>query len=132
MRNFYKFAVIDGYIEKSPAEHVRKPRAYRDESRTLGLDRDELLLLLRTAQASSPMHGALIGLMGLLGLRVSEACSVKIEDSTMWTADAGCCTSLEKGRSLPPFRCLPRYWPSLRKLPRVGRRGCCCSEMGGR
>lgn len=80
VRNFYKFAHIDGYIEKSPAEHVRTLQIHRDESRTLGLDRDELLLLLRTARASSPMHGALIGLMGMLGLRVSEACGVTIED----------------------------------------------------
>lgn len=80
VRNFYRFAEIDGYVAKSPAEHLRTPRLYRDESRTLGLDREELLGLLRVAQESSPTHAGLIALMGLLGLRVSEACNVRIEN----------------------------------------------------
>lgn len=80
IKGFYSFAELDGYIEKSPATHLRMPRVYRDESRTLGLDRMELGSLIQTARASSPMDAALITLMGMLGLRVSEACNVKIED----------------------------------------------------
>nr|WP_277351852.1 tyrosine-type recombinase/integrase [Arthrobacter sp. SF27] len=80
VRCFYRFAEIDGYVEKSPAEHVRMPRAYRDESRSLGLDKDELLALFQRAQASSPAEAAMVALMGMLGLRVSEACGVNIED----------------------------------------------------
>ncbi|WP_284984309.1 tyrosine-type recombinase/integrase [Arthrobacter sp. efr-133-TYG-118] len=80
VRGFYSFAEIDGYIQKSPATHLRMPRVYRDESRTLGLDRMELGNLIQTARASHVMDAALVTLMGMLGLRVSEACSVKIED----------------------------------------------------
>ncbi|WNM72255.1 tyrosine integrase [Arthrobacter phage Gusanita] len=80
IRGFYTFAEIDGYIEKSPAAHLRMPRVYIDESRTLGLDRMELGGLIQTARASHVMDAALITLMGMLGLRVSEACSVRIED----------------------------------------------------
>lgn len=80
LRGFYAFAEVDGYIEKSPATHLRMPRVYRDESKTLGLDRMELGSLIQTARASHVMDAALITLMGMLGLRVSEACSVKIED----------------------------------------------------
>ena len=40
---FYRFAVIDGTIEHSPAEHVRRPKI-DTESATLGLDRMELRL----------------------------------------------------------------------------------------
>lgn len=80
VRGFYSFAEIDDYIDKSPATHLRMPRIYRDESRTLGLDRMELGSLIQTARASCPSDGALITLMGMLGLRVSEACNVMIED----------------------------------------------------
>lgn len=80
IRGFYAFAEIDGYIEKSPATHLRMPRVYRDESKTLGLDRMELGSLIQTARASHVMDAALVTLMGMLGLRVTEACSVKIED----------------------------------------------------
>jgi integrase/recombinase XerD len=80
VRGFYRYAEIDGYIEKSPAAHIRMPRVYRDESSTLGLDRMELGSLIQTARASHVMDAALITLMGMLGLRVSEACAVKIED----------------------------------------------------
>lgn len=81
IRSFYRFAVVDGYLEKSPAEHIRLPKLYRDETRTLGLDRTELGSIIATARASSPRDAALISLLGLLGLRVSEACAVQIEDT---------------------------------------------------
>ena len=81
LRGFYRLAAIDGYLERSPAEHLRLPKVYKDESTTLGLDRQELGAIVAAARASSPTDGALISLMGLLGLRVSEACSVRIEDT---------------------------------------------------
>lgn len=81
VRSFYRFAVIDGFLTASPAEHVRLPKLYRDETRTLGLDRVELGAIISTARASSPRDAALMSLLGLLGLRVSEACAVQIEDT---------------------------------------------------
>lgn len=80
IRGFYSFAEIDQYIDRSPAAHIRMPRVYQDESRTMGLDRMELGAVIQCARASSPSDAALISLMGMLGLRVSEACSVRIED----------------------------------------------------
>ena len=76
---FYRFMVIDGRLDKSPAEYVRRPRVSAD-SQALGLDRMQLGTLVAAARASGPTDGALITLLGLLGLRVSEACSVDIED----------------------------------------------------
>jgi len=80
VRGYYSFAEIDGYIDRSPAAHIRMPRVYQDESRTMGLDRMELGSVIQAARASSPSDSALIAMMGMLGLRVSEACAVKIED----------------------------------------------------
>ena len=75
---FYRFAVIDGYVAQSPAEHVRRPKI-DTESTTLGLDRMELGAFLAQAAAAGPVDHALACLLGLLGLRVSEACSINIE-----------------------------------------------------
>jgi len=75
---FYRFAVIDGYVAQSPAEHVRRPKI-DTESTTLGLDRMELGAFLAQAAAAGPVDHTLACLLGLLGLRVSEACSINIE-----------------------------------------------------
>jgi integrase/recombinase XerD len=80
IRCFYRIAEIDEIISKSPAEHVRLPKLFRDETNMLSLDRVELGGLIATARASTPHDAALITLMGMLGLRVSEACAVRIED----------------------------------------------------
>ena len=80
LKSFYRIAEIDDYVPRSPATHLRLPRVYRDETKTLGLDRTELSAILTVARASTPSDGALITMLGLLGLRVSEACNVRIQD----------------------------------------------------
>lgn len=75
---FYRFAVIDGLLAESPAEHIRRPKM-DTESTTLGLDRMELGTLMAQAAAAGPVDHALACLLGLLGLRVSEACRIDIE-----------------------------------------------------
>jgi hypothetical protein len=67
LKCFYRIAAADDYIAKSPAEHVRIPHAYRDESRLVLIDRAELSAMLMTARVSTPTDSALIVLMGLLG-----------------------------------------------------------------
>ncbi len=75
---FYRFAVIDGIIEHSPAEFVRRPKI-DTESTTLGLDRMELGAFIAQGAAGSAIDHALACLLGLLGPRVSEACGIDIE-----------------------------------------------------
>ena len=41
LAGFYRFAIIDGMLEHSPAGYVRRPRI-DTESTTIGLDRMEL------------------------------------------------------------------------------------------
>ena len=65
---FYKFAVIDGYLDRSPAQYVRRPRVPQ-ESQVLGLDRMHLGALVATARASSPDDAALITMLGRLDAR---------------------------------------------------------------
>jgi site-specific recombinase XerD len=75
---FYRFAHIDGRITSNPAQYVRRPKVHPAEGR--GLDRCELGRFLFTAERVDRQHAALAVLLGLNGLRVSEACETNIED----------------------------------------------------
>ena len=59
---FYRFAVIDGYLDRSPAEYVRRPHV-PEESQALALDRMQLGALVSAARASSPDDAALITML---------------------------------------------------------------------
>ncbi len=74
---YYRFAHIDGRIPSNPAQYVRRPKIHPSEAR--GLDRGELGAFLFTAERFDRAHAALAALLGLNGLRVSEACSTDIE-----------------------------------------------------
>ncbi len=77
---FYRTCVIDGVLARSPAEHVRRPPV-PNESPTLGLTHLQLEALLSAARTSANRYDfALVCLLGLLGLRIFEACGANIED----------------------------------------------------
>jgi site-specific recombinase XerD len=78
---FYRFAHIDGRFSSNPPQYVRRPTVQPSEGR--GLDRGELARLLFTAERFNHAHAALAVLLGLNGLRVSEACGANIEDMCM-------------------------------------------------
>ncbi len=65
-------------LEHSPAVHVRRPRLDY-ESHVTGLDRNELGALLVAAGLGAAVEHALISLLALNGLRVSEATGADIE-----------------------------------------------------
>ena len=75
---FYKYAVEEELIDHSPAAHVRRPRLDY-ESHAVALDRNELGALLVAAGLGPPAEHALISLLALNGLRVSEATGADIE-----------------------------------------------------
>jgi integrase/recombinase XerD len=75
---FYKYAVEEELLEHSPAAHVRRPRLDY-ESHATALDRNELGALLVAAGLGPPPEHALISLLALNGLRVSEATGADIE-----------------------------------------------------
>jgi Phage integrase, N-terminal SAM-like domain len=75
---FYKYAVEEELLEHSPAAHVRRPRVDY-ESHAVALDRNELGALLVAAGLGPPPEHALISLLALNGLRVSEATGADIE-----------------------------------------------------
>jgi len=76
---FYRYAVEEDLLDHSPAAHVRRPRLDY-ESHATGLDRNELGALLVAAGLGQPAEHALISLLALNGLRVSEATGANIEN----------------------------------------------------
>jgi integrase/recombinase XerD len=75
---FYRYAVEEELLGHSPAAHVRRPRLDY-ESHATGLDRNELGALLVAAGLGPTAEHALISLLALNGLRVSEATGADIE-----------------------------------------------------
>jgi len=75
---FYKYAVEEELLNHSPAAHVRRPRLDY-ESHATGLDRNEMGGLLVAAGLGPAAEHALISLLALNGLRVSEATGANIE-----------------------------------------------------
>ena len=75
---FYRYAVEEELLDHSPAVHVRRPRLDY-ESRATGLDRNEIGALLVAAGPGPAAGHALISLLAINGLRVSEAAGANIE-----------------------------------------------------
>ncbi|MEU0886250.1 hypothetical protein ABZ345_47420 [Lentzea sp. NPDC005914] len=77
---FYRTCVIDTVLEHSPADYVRRP-VVPNESPTLGLSHLQFEALLTAARESANRFDfALVAMLGLLGLRVFEACATDISD----------------------------------------------------
>lgn len=76
----YRYAELDGVINRNPALYIRIPKIRRKKV-TPSLSMVELMLFIRTAERSDvPTDAALAHLLGGLGLRVSEAIGINIED----------------------------------------------------
>jgi integrase len=77
---FYRTCVIDGVLDHSPAEHVRRP-IVPSESPTLGLTHLQFEAMLTAARESPNTNDfALVAMLGLLGLRIFEATGADIAD----------------------------------------------------
>jgi site-specific recombinase XerD len=79
LASFYRYCHVEGVLRRNPAANVRRPKVDH-ESHTLGLDRNELGALLVQAGLGTPRDHALIALLALNGLRISEALNADVED----------------------------------------------------
>ena len=73
-----RYALEEGLLERSPAVHVRRPRLDY-ESNATGLDRNEVGAMLVAPGLAGTREHALISLLALNGLRVTEAIGADIE-----------------------------------------------------
>lgn len=79
MAGFYKYAALDDLILKDPAVAVDRPRVRREEQHRPFLNTLEFSALLRAARRAGPTEHALVALLGLSGLRISEACGLDVD-----------------------------------------------------
>jgi site-specific recombinase XerD len=79
LASFYRYCHVEGLLRRNPAANVRRPKVDH-ESRTLGLDRNELGALLVQAGLGTPRDHALVTLLALNGLRISEALNADVAD----------------------------------------------------
>src|ERR1700749_4625760 len=112
---FYRYAVEEELLGRSPAAHVRRPRLDY-ESHAVGLDRNELGALLVAAGLGAAVEHALISLLARNGLRVSEAPGADIEHLGLERGHRTLVITRKAARS-SPFRwpLAPRgrsTWPS--------------------
>ncbi|QMU22086.1 tyrosine-type recombinase/integrase [Gordonia rubripertincta] len=80
LSQFFELALDDDLVRKNPCRLVRRPRAMPDADERIALTRDEMQRLTAASAASGPADHALIVLMGMCGLRVSEACGLDVTD----------------------------------------------------
>jgi site-specific recombinase XerD len=77
---FYRTCVLDGVLAVSPADHVRRPNV-PPESPTLGPTHLQFEAMLTAGKTSANANDfALVAMLGLLGLRIFEACGANVED----------------------------------------------------
>jgi hypothetical protein len=77
--SFYRYCHLEGFLARNPAANVHRPKVDA-ESRTLGLDRNGLAALPVQAGPGSPRDHALISLLAINGLRISETLGADIDD----------------------------------------------------
>jgi site-specific recombinase XerD len=108
---FYRYAVEEELLDHSPAAHVRRPRLDYDSHAT-ALDRNELGALLVAAGLGSAQEHALMSLLALNGLRISEALGA---DISAMGSERGhrTLTVLRKGGKIVTIPLAPRTARSL-------------------
>jgi len=77
---FYRWCVLEQHLLTNPAVHVRRPEVDPDASTTLGLSAEQARALLAGAAAHSPRMLALVALLLVDGLRISEALGLDVND----------------------------------------------------
>jgi hypothetical protein len=99
----YELAVDEQLRETTPMRGICRPNAGNEDAR-LGLDARSAERLLEHAQErSDPVEGALVVLLLLRGLRISEALSLRAGDITLRETGAEL-RILRKGRTAPHVR----------------------------
>jgi integrase/recombinase XerD len=78
----YKWAHEEEMIQRNPAARVRRPKHDRDEQRRTVLNSMQFSVLLHAARAHSPRAHCLVALLGMIGLRISEACGLDVTSVT--------------------------------------------------
>ncbi len=80
IRSFYKFLILEKYIEKSPTEFVDLPKIRKTLPNVLSIEEVDKLLDITLKDNFSYRNKAMLELLYATGLRVSELVNLKIEN----------------------------------------------------
>jgi len=95
IRHFFRFALMEGYVEDDPAVTIESPKFRQSLPEFLSVDEvDRLLRQPDTKDTVGMRDRAMIELMYSCGLRVSELCGLRVSDLQ---AEAGCLRCIGKG-----------------------------------
>jgi len=95
IRHFFRFALLEGYIQDDPAATIESPRFRQSLPEFLSLEEVDRLLAQPDLKAVVGIRDrAMIELMYSCGLRVSELCGLRLADLQ---AEAGCLRCVGKG-----------------------------------
>ncbi|HXQ25749.1 MAG TPA: site-specific tyrosine recombinase XerD [Candidatus Acidoferrales bacterium] len=95
VRNFFRFALIEGYIDDDPAATIESPKFRQSLPDFLSLEEvDRLLRQPDTKSTLGLRDRAMIELLYSCGLRVSELCGLSVSDLE---TEAGCLRCIGKG-----------------------------------
>lgn len=86
VRGLYRYAAREDIITKDPAVDLDMPTVDRAKQRRTVLSPIEFAMLLKAAERHGPDAHALVCLLGMMGLRIGELCSLNVEHLTI---DAG-------------------------------------------
>lgn len=101
-RGFYRFLVVEGRLDVSPADDLRAPRAWKSLPRHLSVEEvDRLLVQPDVATARGLRDRALIEVLYATGLRVSELISLRPGDVNLQASYLTCTGKGGKQRIVP-------------------------------
>jgi len=101
-RGFYRFLVVDGRLEASPADDLRPPRSWKVLPRCLSVDEvDRLIAGPDVATPRGLRDRALIELLYATGMRVSELIALRPADVNLDASYLTCTGKGDKQRIVP-------------------------------
>jgi integrase/recombinase XerD len=120
---FYRYASIDRYLDHNPAEHVRRPPVPRESRREAPTRAEMLRMIDYTERSYRTADFLLIGILGLTGMRIGEACALRLEEIT--TIQARPCFKVhrEKGNDQGHIPIPHRVRPTIEGMAHRDRTG---------
>src|SRR5262245_34783050 len=126
-RGFFRFLMLDGHIKRHPAEDIHTPQRHARLPKFLSEDEMERLLLAPDIKTDQGVRDrALLEVMYAAGLRVSEACGLKVNDIDLDAALVTCHGKGNKERRIPlgksAIHWVQRYLVVRQQFGQTGKR----------